>query len=301
MRWRQGDQRARERDGQHASEDTTCKRQDGALREELTQDAAATGSQCAAHGDLLRAPGRTDQQQVRSIHAGDEPQQGSSGAQDEQRGARVAHDEQRERSRHGTQVAPPARSLAAKGGAQLRSCLCGRGAWRQPAYGDSFACVERGERYPDVRARRELEAGRRDTDDGVRRVAVVQYQPPAEYARRAREQAAPDAVADHGNRRGSLHIVVGSQRASKQRTRAEHMEEVPGHDAQVQQERAVPLACRLRPRIRADGAGHLLQCPGFPAEALEVRRGERQVAHAALCGTPEHNHAILLVQRERPP
>ena len=129
----------------------------------------------------------------------------------------------------------------------------------------------------------------------------MQREPAAEDAGLARKETVPGCVADHGDGRCPRHVVVNAQRAPQHGLGAEHAEEVARDGPDVEQERAGPVSCCLWPRVGAEGASHLLERPGFPAEAPEVFGGERQVPDAPLSGAPEHDDAILVADRQRLP
>src|SRR5882724_10040450 len=81
-----GERKAETEDGSRGGEDE-------GFREELADDAAACGSECGAHGELLGARGGTGEQEVREVDADDEKDESDGSPKNDQGAAETAGDE----------------------------------------------------------------------------------------------------------------------------------------------------------------------------------------------------------------
>src|SRR5216683_3408102 len=80
-------------EGEAEAEDGSGSREDEGFREELADDAAACGSKCGAHGELLGARGCAGEQAVREVDADDEKDESDGSPEDDERAAETAGDE----------------------------------------------------------------------------------------------------------------------------------------------------------------------------------------------------------------
>src|ERR1700730_1719445 len=80
-------------EGKAEPEDGSGGGENEGFRQELTDDPAACGSECGAHGELLGARGGAGEQEVREVDADDEKDQPDSSPEDDERAAETAGDE----------------------------------------------------------------------------------------------------------------------------------------------------------------------------------------------------------------
>ncbi len=79
-------------EGETEAEDGSGGGEDEGFREELADDAAACGSECGAHGELLGAGGGAGEQEVREVDADDEKDESDGSPEDDERAAETAGD-----------------------------------------------------------------------------------------------------------------------------------------------------------------------------------------------------------------
>ena len=80
-------------EGKAEAEDGSGGGEDEGFREELANDAAACGSECGAHGELLGAGGSTGEEEVREVDADDEKNESDGSPENDERAAETAGDE----------------------------------------------------------------------------------------------------------------------------------------------------------------------------------------------------------------
>src|SRR5216683_8054125 len=80
-------------EGEAEAEDGSGSREDQGFSEELADDAAACGSECGAHGELLGARGCAGEQEVREVDADDEEDESDGSPEDDERATKTAGDE----------------------------------------------------------------------------------------------------------------------------------------------------------------------------------------------------------------
>src|SRR5258705_13420723 len=80
-------------EGKAEAEDGSGGGEDEGFREELADDAAACGSECGAHGELLRARGCAGEEEVREVDADDEEDESDGSPENDERTAKAAGDE----------------------------------------------------------------------------------------------------------------------------------------------------------------------------------------------------------------
>src|SRR6266851_3833198 len=96
-------------EGATEAEDGSGSGEDEGFSEELADDAAACGSECGAHGELLGARGCAGEQEVREVDADDEKDESDGSPEDDERAAETAGDKVLEVPELGGVVAfPPA-------------------------------------------------------------------------------------------------------------------------------------------------------------------------------------------------
>ncbi len=80
--------------------------EDEGFGEELANDAAACGSECGAHGELLGAGGCAGEQKVREVDADDEEDESDGAPEDDERAAKTSGDVLLEVGRRGQCIRP---------------------------------------------------------------------------------------------------------------------------------------------------------------------------------------------------
>ena len=79
--------------GEAEAEDGSSGGEDEGFSEELADDAAACGSECGSHGELLGARGCAGEEEVREVDADDEKDESDRSPEDDERTAKAAGDE----------------------------------------------------------------------------------------------------------------------------------------------------------------------------------------------------------------
>ncbi len=196
------------------------------------------------HGKLRASPFAPQQQQVRDVHGRDQKHDGHGRHEREDRVARLAHDNVRERMNDWRQTSSRTwRRLlvqpAAESG-QLGRRLRERDARPQPADQIDFAprgVAERParrhrmRRAPHLDAARIIDVGRQHSHN--RETLFAERDPPADDVTCLRVAATPEAVADCHDRLRAIDIVVAVEHTSRDRVDAEHAEEVARHQSGV--------------------------------------------------------------------
>src|SRR3981081_2360496 len=80
-------------EGEAEAEDGSGGREDEGFSEELADDAAACGSECGAHRELLGARGGAGEQEVREVDADDEEDESDRSPEDDERTAKASGNE----------------------------------------------------------------------------------------------------------------------------------------------------------------------------------------------------------------
>ena len=297
-------QHAHQAPGEHEAERASCYREDGAFREQLSDDPQPAPTHCRPDRQLALSRHAARQQEARDVGARDQQHERDSDRQDRQRRAgRCGHvlDEP-----PGVHNGRPALSEKEVGQAVWGRCAGGRGAFRldlreRRARRDTSERREndragRGRRrsrnevgQPDPYARiRKLERRRGHTDNHVR--CAVDNDRGAENIPAGRVALAPQRVTEDGNRRGVLAIVLVRQESpeggshaervqhSRRHTRAECLEALAaGNDLvvtnRVASERRRAFACD--PATRHRSSGSTICCPRATNRLDALPRRER--------------------------
>jgi hypothetical protein len=219
---------------------------------------------------------------------------------------RVAEREPRQGVDHAAQRAHRGRravALVERG--QLGARLLGRRPGREPAHqvlgdvGQVALGDRRAHRGPQLGPARPVEPLRHHADDGVGHAVVLEREAAAHHVARAPEPLLPGPVAEHHDRVGPGHVVLGPERAAEHRPRAQDREEVARDERAAQ---AGDLAAGGA--VLTDGLGHgalvaverdareRARPAGELAAALQP---ERPVVHAVVGGAAgEHDQPVLV-------
>ena len=215
--------------------------QDGALGQQLADDAPPARSNGGADGELALTGHALRQQQATDVGAGDEQDQCRSPLQDQEPRAQIPTDARLGEGLHANAPVLVARRFFSELASQLVGAflrLFERDAVLEtrdhPAVADrAVAAAPRRAQRNEVVGRRvgEREARRHDTEDRARRVVaaeVVDAEPLAEDVGIAIEAALPQVVADKHHRLGVAVILRLSEPAPHQRLDAERLDGVIG-------------------------------------------------------------------------
>ena len=158
----------------------------------------------------------------------------------------------------------------------------------------------RPERSPRADTEWKVQSRRGDADDRDARPHVRIEELVSDDQRIAVELLSPAGVAQHHHRRCACDVVLGAKEPAKQRTRAEHVEEVPGHARLREDQRDVAVGDRrgIRAIVREPGdVLHRARVAEYGGESLEIRR-EKWKFDARVVIRPEDRDAVLVAHRQ---
>ena len=258
-------------------------RQEGALGEQLADQAAAGGAQRQPHGDLAPAPGGARQQQTGDVGAGDEQDEGDRAGEQQEEGPGIGHHALLQA--HQLDPVVGGVLLAQVGGHRLGLRPRPLEVEPRPQAGDDAEEVETPrrpfgvelERHPDVGLVAEREPAGEHADHGDR--LAVEDDGATDDRRIAGEAPLPEAVADHRHPGRRRRLLVGVEQATGHRLHPQHRQQSGrGADTVEPLRLAVPGEVRAPPRHRRHGR----EDPVLPApvEVLRVRHrrvGERRL------------------------
>jgi hypothetical protein len=294
---------------------TRHRRHQQAFRQQLTDDARATGAERSAHGQLAPSRHRPRQLQVAEIGAGDQEDREHACHDHRERGRRLGVpglvEHRRSREAHAASGAtghkpgqhelerryrsPPRRRI---GEASDKSHTAVVGireefavelpVWHQLRI--------RGQRYPHRRCPRHRRVGgarSRHPDDLERH--VVQPDGLPEYIGGPTEAIAPESVADDGHRHGRRQIIiVEAQSASERHRHAQRVEIVAAHDSR-RNGSIDPVEAEA---LHAFGDGHQIDGGHLIVQEPVLRR-RRARPPSPMC-LPEHDDDLIRIgQRPR--
>src|SRR5262245_2512739 len=290
-----------------------------AFRQQLANDAAPSRAQSGAHSHFLPPRGRTAEQQVRYIDAGDEQDEADRPEQYEQNRTRLARD----LTRQGTQMNSPTfmiegrhLRLMARDGAYFGLRLSERYFPLDPAYGNVIAYdatlpVLSAFRVwkPDVGLRRqavsrrhlraawEIESRRHHPDN--RAPSPVYSDKLADDVRLAAEAAPPQVVADDRHFVLARSLLVHGEHSPKQRLRSQQGEEIGRHLNASHPLRITPFGeiCEAWPD-RSD----LFERFRISSPFWQIDRGRRQFVKAQIerrMIRPQHHNPVWIVKGQR--
>ena len=229
-------------------------RKHDAFCQDLPDEAAAAGADSGTNSHFARAPGRSSQDEIGRVRAGDEQDQ-TNNSHEEDRKGNDENPELRRNSRRGQDGSGP--SFVALGvrprelfrqDAQVRLRLRTRDAGLQApdcenpvarpvaepvVTGNDLA--QHHHRDPEVRRKSGLGAGesRRRNPDNNEAVAI-QCHRPAHHTRVGAQPLPPERICKHHNRIFvGCPIFLGEEGASKSRRDSQHRKEIPGNDLAV--------------------------------------------------------------------
>ena len=207
--------------------DPAEQREHHALDEQLPDDASAAGPERESNADLLRALGRSCQEQVRDVAAGNQQDEADSTHQRPEHEPDllavrplVVGDDRWLDALIGLRVVA---AKACRDGRHLTACLLNGDAIGQAcdhlviAHLTALAAIDRrrSERQPQVRVGWELHALRHDAHDG--RWQIIDLDGLPEHAGIGGVAGLPDAVSEHDDRRSAVEIVLGNETAPELR------------------------------------------------------------------------------------
>ena len=248
------------------TEQAARERQHHALRQQRAGDPAAAGAECGTHGELLMAPFRAHQEQVRDVAAGDQQHDADGCQQNPENLSDVADHVGRERAHVRPQLQSRERGRQERDHARDIGVRLGERDARfhprerlKPEADAARRVHIQGHRQHDRRARpKELERRGQHADDFNR--PAVDDQLLADDVVRAPETALPVAMGQHHSPRRAGRIVFGAEGATEN-----------GLHAQQRQCRRADEQSLHPFRIAASRDRHLGRIPGAdPLEYLVV-------------------------------